>query len=147
MTCDFFLFLELSCCSGCWCFPFHLRVMNLLYIEYAPILVLIVVALVLAVVLYGLSYMLSVQAGDVEKLSPFECGFNPFDDARAAFDVRFYLVAILFLLFDLEASFLFPWAISLSELTSLGFWSMFDFIFELVIGFIYAWKIGALDWE
>ena len=87
------------------------------------------------------------QAGDVEKLSPFECGFNPFDDARAAFDVRFYLVAILFLLFDLEASFLFPWAISLSELTSLGFWSMFDFIFELVIGFIYAWKIGALDWE
>ena len=121
--------------------------MNLLYIEYAPILVLIVVALVLAVVLYGLAYMLSVQAGDVEKLSPFECGFNPFDDARAAFDVRFYLVAILFLLFDLEASFLFPWAISLSELTSLGFWSMFDFIFELVIGFIYAWKIGALDWE
>ena len=121
--------------------------MSLLYLEYSPILVLIVVALVLAVVLFSVSYALSVQAGDTEKLSPFECGFNPFDDARAAFDVRFYLVAILFLLFDLEASFLFPWAISLSELTSLGFWSMFDFIFELVIGFIYAWKIGALDWE
>ena len=89
----------------------------------------------------------AISAGDPEKLSPYECGFEPFDDARNTFDIRFYLVAILFILFDLEATFLFPWAVTLSNLTSLGFWSMFDFIFELVIGFIYAWKIGSLEWE
>ena len=92
------------------------------------------------------SYFWTINAGDPEKLSPYECGFEPFDDARNTFDIRFYLVAILFILFDLEATFLFPWATSLSNLTNLGFWSMFDFIFELVIGFIYAWKIGSLEW-
>ena len=125
----------------------HWIPMNLIYIEYAPILILIAVALGLAIALFTVSYFLSIQAGDPEKLSPYECGFQAFEDSRNAFDLRFYLVAILFLLFDLEATFLFPWAISLSELTSLGFWSMFDFIFELVIGFIYAWKIGSLEWE
>jgi NADH-quinone oxidoreductase subunit A len=118
-----------------------------LYIEYAPIFVFIVFAFALALIIFGLSYALAINAGDPEKLSPYECGFEPFDDARNTFDIRFYLVAILFILFDLEATFLFPWATTLSNLTNLGFWSMFDFIFELVIGFIYAWKIGSLEWE
>jgi NADH-quinone oxidoreductase subunit A len=118
-----------------------------LYLEYAPIFVFIVFAFALALIIFGLSYALAINAGDPEKLSPYECGFEPFDDARNTFDIRFYLVAILFILFDLEATFLFPWATTLSNLTNLGFWSMFDFIFELVIGFIYAWKIGSLEWE
>lgn len=105
------------------------------------------VAAALSAVIFGLSVLLANQAGDTEKLSPYECGFDPFDDARNQFDVRFYLVAILFLIFDLEASFLFPWAVTLSKLGSLGFWTMFDFLFELTVGFIYAWKIGALEWE
>lgn len=87
------------------------------------------------------------QAGDTDKLSAYECGFDPFDDARNRFDVRFYLVAILFIVFDLEAAFLFPWALSLGKLPALGFWSMFDFLFELGIGFVYAWKVHALEWE
>ena len=121
--------------------------MTLFHLEYTPIFILIVFALALALIIFGLSYALAISAGDPEKLSPYECGFEPFDDARNTFDIRFYLVAILFILFDLEATFLFPWAVALSNLTSLGFWSMFDFIFELVIGFVYAWKIGSLEWE
>jgi NADH-quinone oxidoreductase subunit A len=121
--------------------------MSLLTIEYSSIGTFMVFAIVLASVLFALSYLLGRKAGDTEKLSPYECGFDPFDDARNVFDIRFYLVAILFILFDLETAFLFPWAVSLSEMDLIGFWSMFDFIFELVIGFIYAWKIGALEWE
>lgn len=118
-----------------------------LLFEYSNILTVLVFALVLALIIFGLSYSVAKQAGDPEKLSAYECGFEPFDDARNAFDIRFYLVAILFILFDLEATFLFPWAISLSDITGLGFWTMFDFIFELVIGFIFAWKVGSLEWE
>ena len=81
-----------------------------------------------------------------EKLSSYECGFDPYEDVRNAFDVRFYLVAILFLLFDIETIFLFPWAMTLSQLPALGYWSMMDFLLELVIGFIYAWQIGSLEW-
>lgn len=121
--------------------------MTLFQLEYTPIFIIITVGLILALVIFGLSFFLAKQAGDPEKLSPYECGFEPFDDARSAFDIRFYLVAILFILFDLEATFLFPWAVSLSEITGLGFWTMFDFIFELVIGFIFAWKVGSLEWE
>ncbi|CAN0460500.1 unnamed protein product [Ascophyllum nodosum] len=84
---------------------------------------------------------------DSEKLSSYECGFDPYEDARNAFDVRFYLVAIIFLLFDIETVFLFPWAASLSQLPAIGYWSMIDFLFEFIIGFIYAWQIGSLDWE
>jgi NADH-quinone oxidoreductase subunit A len=84
---------------------------------------------------------------DVEKLAPYECGFDPYEDARNVFDVRFYLIAILFLVFDLEAIFFFPWIINFSFLTIEGFFSMIDFIFELFIGYIYAWKIGALEWN
>jgi NADH-quinone oxidoreductase subunit A len=92
-------------------------------------------------------FFLVKRSDDPEKLSPYECGFEPFGDARNTFDIRFYLVAILFILFDLEAAFLFPWANSLAEISQTGFWGIIDFIFELVLGFIYAWRVGALEWE
>ena len=115
--------------------------------DYLPIIIFLIIALGLSCAFVVINFILSPKKPDPEKLSPYECGFEPFDDARNTFDIRFYLVAILFILFDLEATFLFPWAVTLSNLTNLGFWSMFDFIFELVIGFIYAWKIGSLEWE
>lgn len=115
--------------------------------EYFPVFIFFVVARLLSVIILGLSFILATQKGDTEKLTAYECGFDPFDDARNQFDVRFYLVAILFIIFDLEASFLFPWAISLSKIGGWGFWTMVDFLFELTVGFIYAWKIGALEWE
>lgn len=115
--------------------------------EYFSILLFLIVAILLSFLIFGLSYLLSVQNPDTEKLSAYECGFDPYEDARHTFDVRFYLVAILFIIFDIEAMFLFPWAISLNHISSLGFWSMIDFIIELGVGFIYAWKIGALEWE
>ena len=87
------------------------------------------------------------QNPDGEKLSPYECGFEAFEDARMKFDVRYYLVAILFILFDLEIAFLFPWAVTLNEIGGLGFWSMMVFLFILVVGFIYEWMKGALEWE
>jgi NADH-quinone oxidoreductase subunit A len=115
--------------------------------EYFSIFLFLIIAILLSFLIFGLSYLLSVQTPDTEKLSAYECGFDPYEDARHTFDVRFYLVAILFIIFDIEAMFLFPWSISLNHITSLGFWSMIDFIVELGIGFIYAWKIGALEWE
>jgi len=115
--------------------------------EYYPILLLLFVSIALASIILGASYILAVQKPDTEKLSVYECGFNPYEDSRNKFDVRFYLVAILFIVFDLEAIFVFPWAISLGQITSLGFWTMMDFLLELTIGFVYIWKIGALDWE
>ena len=120
---------------------------SLFYEEYFPILVAFLVSIVLSVIIYVLGYFLSIQNPDTEKVSSYECGFDPYEDARNTFDVRFYLVAILFIIFDLEAVFFFPWAISLSHLTSWGFWTMIDFIVELALGFLYAWKIGALEWE
>lgn len=115
--------------------------------EYFSILLLGVVAVALALIIFGASFFLSVQKPDTEKASAYECGFDPYEDARNAFDVRFYIVAILFILFDLEAMFFFPWVVSISQLNSFGFWVMIDFIVELGIGFVYAWKIGALEWE
>ena len=115
--------------------------------ESFSIFLFLVVAISLSFIIFGLSYLLSVQNPDTEKLSAYECGFDPYEDARHTFDVRFYLVAILFIIFDIEAMFLFPWVISLSHISLLGFWSMADFIAELGVGFIYAWKIGALTWE
>ncbi len=91
--------------------------------------------------------MIARQRPDAEKLSPYECGFAPFEDARSRFDVRFYLVAILFIIFDLEVAFLFPWAVSLGNIGLLGFWSMMIFLAVLTIGFAYEWKKGALEWE
>ena len=117
------------------------------YSEYLPIFVFIVIALGLSVGFAILSGFVGPNNPDKEKLSAYECGFAPFDDARGRFDVRFYLVAILFIIFDLEIAFLFPWAISLGSLGALGFWSMMIFLGILTIGFIYEWKKGALEWE
>ena len=120
---------------------------SLFYEEYFPIWLAIFVSIALSLIIFGASYLLATQNPDTEKLSSYECGFDPYEDARNTFDVRFYLVAILFIIFDLEAVFFFPWAISLSHITSWGFWTMIDFIIELALGFLYAWKIGALEWE
>lgn len=119
----------------------------ILLTDYLAILIFFTLAILLAVILYALSYIVALQKPDSEKVSPYECGFNPFDDARHKFDVRFYLVAILFIIFDLEVTFLFPWALTLNQQTLFGFWSMFVFLFILTVGFIYEWKKGALDWE
>jgi len=116
-------------------------------VEYLPILIFLGVAAGLAVVVVVASYIVARQAPDSEKVSAYECGFEPFDDARARFDVRFYLVAILFIIFDLEVAFLFPWAISLEGIGVFGFWSMMVFLALLTIGFIYEWRKGALEWE
>jgi NADH-quinone oxidoreductase subunit A len=122
-------------------------VMNELLLEYLPILLFLGIAGGLAAVILLASYVLARQRPDAEKLSPYECGFEPFEDARGRFDVRFYLVAILFIIFDLEVAFLFPWAVSLGKIGLLGFWSMMIFLGVLTIGFIYEWKKGALEWE
>jgi len=97
--------------------------MNLSSIEYAPILLLLIISMALSFIIFGLSYVVASHKPDYEKLSPYECGFDPFDDARGKFDVRFYLVSILFIIFDLEVSFLFPWALTLNKITMFGFWS------------------------
>ena len=121
--------------------------MNELLVEYLPILIFFAVAVGLSVLILAAAFILARQRPDSEKLSPYECGFEPFSDARKQFDVRFYLVAILFIIFDLEVAFLFPWAISLREIGLLGFWSMILFLAMLTVGFIYEWKKGALEWE
>ena len=115
--------------------------------EYLPILIFLGIATGLAVVVVLASYLAARQSPDSEKVSAYECGFEPFDDARGRFDVRFYLVAILFIIFDLEVAFLFPWAISLEAIGSFGFWSMMVFLVMLTIGFVYEWRKGALEWE
>ena len=120
---------------------------NDLIIEYLPILIFIGIAVAMAVLIVAASYILGEQRPDSEKVSAYECGFEAFDDARSRFDVRFYLVAILFIIFDLEVAFLFPWAVSLDETGVFGFWSMMVFLAVLTIGFIYEWKKGALEWE
>ena len=121
--------------------------LTLFYEEYSSILLIVLIAFSLAIIIFSASFFLSIQKPDTEKASAYECGFDPYEDARNAFDVRFYIVAILFIIFDLEAMFFFPWVISVAQLTSLGFWVMFDFLVELILGFVYAWKIGALEWE
>lgn len=115
--------------------------------NYLPILIFIVIAAVIAGAAVSLSLLVGKQNPDPEKLSAYECGFPPFDDARNKFDVRFYLVAILFIIFDLEIAFLFPWAVSLGDIGMFGFWSMMIFLGILTVGFIYEWNKGALDWE
>jgi NADH-quinone oxidoreductase subunit A len=121
--------------------------MDTLLVEYLPILIFLGIAVVLVGAMLGGSYIIARQNPDSEKLSPFECGFAPFDDARGRFDVRFYLVAILFIIFDLEVAFLFPWAVALGDIGAFGFWSMMVFLGVLTVGFIYEWKKGALEWE
>jgi NADH-quinone oxidoreductase subunit A len=121
--------------------------MNELLREYLPVLVFILVAAGLAGVMVVASLILARQKPDSEKLSPYECGFEAFDDARRQFDVRFYLVSILFIIFDLEVAFLFPWALAFGKLGATGFWSMMVFLAVLTIGFAYEWKKGALEWD
>ena len=115
--------------------------------EYLPILLFLGLAIALSLAMVIASLVIARQRPDKEKLSAYECGFEAFDDARRKFDVRFYLVAILFIIFDLEVAFLFPWAVSLREIGMFGIWSMVVFLAVLTVGFVYEWKKGALEWE
>ena len=121
--------------------------MQELVISYLPIIIFLCVAIVIASGMMLIPFIVAPKDPNKEKLSTYECGFEPFGDARSKFDVRFYLVAILFVIFDLEIAFLFPWVASFGEFGELGFWSMMSFLFILGIGFIYEWNKGALDWE
>jgi NADH-quinone oxidoreductase subunit A len=121
--------------------------MNEFLQDYLPLVVFIGIALGIGLALLVAPFIVAYKQPDAEKLSAYECGFNAFDDARMKFDVRFYLVAILFIIFDLEVSFLFPWAVAFSDLGWFGFWSMMVFLGVLTIGFIYEWKKGALEWD
>src|ERR1700691_3050230 len=118
-----------------------------LLLGYLPLVVFIGVAAVIGLALLASAFVIAYKQPDPEKLSAYECGFNAFDDARMKFDVRFYLVAILFIIFDLEVTFLFPWAATFSQVGVYGFWAMMLFLAVLTIGFIYEWKKGALEWD
>jgi NADH-quinone oxidoreductase subunit A len=121
--------------------------MSALLQDYFPLVVFFGIAAVIGLALLIAPFLVAYKQPDAEKLSAYECGFNAFDDARMKFDVRFYLVAILFIIFDLEVSFLFPWAVVFGELGAFGFWSMMVFLAVLTIGFIYEWRKGALEWD
>ncbi len=121
--------------------------MNAFLLEYQPIVIFLGIAIVLGGLYIALPLILAPNNPDPEKVSAYECGFNAFEDARLKFDVRFYLVSILFIIFDLEVAFLFPWAVAFKELGWFGFWSMMIFLGVLTVGFIYEWKKGALEWE
>ena len=115
--------------------------------NYLPVLIFIVIGAVVGGAMIGLGFVLAPNRPDSEKNSPYECGFEAFEDSRMKFDVRYYLVAILFIIFDLEIAFLFPWAVVLDQIGMAGFWAMMIFLGVLVVGFIYEWKKGALEWE
>jgi len=121
--------------------------MNYLSQELGSIGILLIFSIFLSVVIVLFSYLVGSSNPDVEKVSVYECGFDPYEDARNIFNIKFYLVSILFIVFDLEAIYFFPWSSSCSFLSVEGFWSLIEFALELIIGYIYAWKIGALEWE
>jgi len=121
--------------------------MSALLFDYLPLVIFIAVALAIGLALLIAPFIVAYKQPDPEKLSAYECGFNAFDDARMKFDIRFYLISILFIIFDLEVGFLFPWAITFGKLGWLGFWSMMVFLGVLTIGFIYEWRKGALEWD
>ncbi|HEX2255153.1 MAG TPA: NADH-quinone oxidoreductase subunit A [Afifellaceae bacterium] len=121
--------------------------MDVLLQSYLPIVIFLALAIAIGLALLVSPFIVAYKAPDAEKLSAYECGFNAFDDARMRFDVRFYLVAILFIIFDLEVAFLFPWAVAFGDLGWFGFWSMMVFLGVLTIGFIYEWRKGALEWD
>ena len=121
--------------------------MKTIFFDYFVIFLFFILSFLLSSFLFLLSFWVTTQKADQEKVSAYECGFNPFADARSTFDIRFYLVAILFLIFDLEISFLFPWVVILNDISQFGFWSMIFFLVILTIGFIYEWFKGALEWE
>ena len=115
--------------------------------QYLPLVIFIALAGFISAALLVAPFIVAFQAPDSEKLSAYECGFNAFDDARMKFDIRFYLVSLLFIIFDLEVAFLFPWAVAFREVGAAGFWSMMAFLGVLTIGFVYEWKKGALEWD
>jgi NADH-quinone oxidoreductase subunit A len=115
------------------------------FIDHFFLTIFFVLSVFISALLMVVSYLVANQTGGVEKLSAYECGFEPFEDARTFFDIRFYLIALLFLLFDIEVLFLFPWSLSLSCIGFFGFWLMIEFLFELTVGYIYVWRIGVLD--
>src|SRR5262245_15807783 len=121
--------------------------MNQLLLDYLPLVVFMGVALAIGLALMVAPFLVAVRNPDPEKVSAYECGFNAFDDARMKFDVRFYLVSILFIIFDLEVAFLFPWAVAFKDVGAFGFWSMMVFLAVLTVGFIYEWRKGALEWD
>jgi NADH-quinone oxidoreductase subunit A len=123
------------------------KAMPSLISDYMPLVVFILLAVLIGGALLIAPFLVAYRAPDAEKLSPYECGFPPFDDARMRFDARFYLVSLLFIIFDLEVAFLFPWAIVFHNLGALGFWSMMIFLAVLTIGFVYEWNKGALEWD
>ena len=120
--------------------------MDQLLREYLPIIIFLGLAIGVGIVLILAAVVLAVRNPDAEKVSAYECGFNAFDDARMKFDVRFYLVSILFIIFDLEVAFLFPWAVAFGDISMVAFWSMMVFLGVLTVGFVYEWKKGALEW-
>jgi NADH-quinone oxidoreductase subunit A len=138
-----------ECCAsvGRGDFRHDETLMNDLLASYLPLVIFIGLSLGIGLLLLVMPFIVAFQKPDPEKLSAYECGFAAFDDARMKFDVRFYLVAILFIIFDLEVAFLFPWAITFGDLGAFGFWSMMTFLAVLTIGFIYEWKRGALEWD
>ena len=115
--------------------------------DYLPLVIFIAISGFIGMALVAAPFLIAFKAPDAEKLSAYECGFNAFDDARMKFDVRFYLVALLFIIFDLEVAFLFPWAVAFRDVGAFGFWSMMIFLAVLTIGFAYEWKKGALEWD
>ena len=128
-------------------FTFNPPTASLIKTEYFPIFIYFFVALLLSIIIVSASFLLVYQKPESEKLSAYECGFEPYEDARNKFDVKFYLIAMLFIIFDIETMFIIPWSLSVSKLNLLGFWSMVDFILELGVGFFYVWWVGALDWD
>ncbi len=128
-------------------FRFYNFFIKLMLLNYSKIFIFLLFSLFLSILIFNLSFLLIKQKDDLEKLTAYECGFNPYDDARKVFDVKFYLVAILFIIFDLEAVFVFPWVLTLDSNFSLGFWTMIEFLVELIIGFIYIWCSDALEWS
>jgi NADH-quinone oxidoreductase subunit A len=121
--------------------------MNQLLLDYLPLVVFMGIALIIGLALMVAPFLVAVRNPDPEKVSAYECGFNAFDDARMKFDVRFYLVSILFIIFDLEVAFLFPWAVAFKEVGTYGFWAMMAFLAVLTVGFAYEWRKGALEWD
>ena len=115
--------------------------------DYLPLVVFVALGTLICCGLLTAPFLLAYKSPNAEKLSAYECGFNPFDDARMKFDVRFYLVSLLFIIFDLEVAFLFPWAVAFHDVGAFGFWSMLLFLFVLTIGFVYEWNKGALEWD
>ena len=115
--------------------------------DYLPLVIFMAIAFAIGLALLIAPFIVAYQNPDPEKLSAYECGFNAFDDARMRFDIRFYLVSLLFIIFDLEVTFLFPWAVAFRQIGTVGFWSMMAFLGVLTIGFVYEWKKGALEWD